>query len=378
MLVVMKFGGTSVRDETARSAAISQVQKAVAAGDRVAIVVSAMGRKGEPYATDSLIGLLRDAGEPVAPRELDLAMSVGETLSAAFFAHLLNLAGTPASAFTGQQAGFLTDATAGQAEILSIDPKAIATALGAGHVAVVAGFQGADGGGEIRTLGRGGSDTSAVALGAALGADRVDIFTDVDGIAAADPRRIPEAQFIGRIGAAQVLAMAEEGSKVLHPRAVRASLETKTFIRVCNTFTETEGTLVHHDEEAETSRPIALAHREGLILIGSESENTEALMAAVPELVPAGENRWLLPDDVYAQERLARLGKVDGDLQSDPDWATLSIVFSAPDPDAGIGGEIPPPLLQVPGPAGVVRFLAPASDLGASLKLLFDSFIAPR
>ena len=375
MLVVMKFGGTSVRDEAARSAAVSQVRKAVKAGDRVAVVVSAMGRKGEPYATDSLIGLLRDAGEPVSPRELDIAMSVGETLSAAFFAHLLTAKGIPASAFTGQQAGFLTDANAGQAEILAIDSKNIGEAIAAGKVAVVAGFQGADANGEIRTLGRGGSDTSAVALGAALGADRVDIFTDVDGIAAADPRKVESAPFLARIGAAQVLAMAEEGSRVLHPRAVRASLATKTPIRVANTFSDSAGTLVHHEREAGEIRPIAIAHRQGLLLLRSENAKDGVLVAAVPELIPAGERRYLLPDDVYAAERAARLAEIAPDLETDPEWATISIVFSSPDPEAGVGGEIPPALIQIPGPAGVLRFLAPESSLDVSLEVLFNNYL---
>ncbi|MEN8165070.1 MAG: aspartate kinase, partial [Acidobacteriota bacterium] len=236
-------------------------------GKRIAVVVSAMGRKGEPYATDTLIDLLAGAGEPASPRELDLAMSAGELLSAAYFAHFLSLDGIPAEAFTGPQAGFLTDGAAGQAEILSLKPERVRRCLEEGKVAVVAGFQGADAEGEIRTLGRGGSDTSAVALGAALTAIEVEIYTDVEGVAEADPRRVPAARFLTSMSADTLLAMAEEGSKVLHPRALRAAQPSRTPIRVRNTFDMTPGTLVTHETAAGPARPLALAHREGLALV---------------------------------------------------------------------------------------------------------------
>lgn len=301
---LLKFGGTSVRDDAARRAAAAKVRARVAAGHRVAVVVSAMGRAGEPYATDTLIGLLAALGEPVAPRELDLAMSAGELLSAALFAHLLGREGLPAGAFTGQQAGILTDDRAGAAEILDVRPARIEACLADGRVAVVAGFQGADASGEIRTLGRGGSDTSAVALGAALGAEEVEIFTDVPGVATCDPRRVAEARFLGEIAAPVMLAMAEEGSKVLHPRAVRASQPTSTALRVLSTFDEAPGTLVHHRPLAGAAKPVALAHSEAAstvsLIHGGPLASPVALDLPGAEALastdaPVGIQRWRVP-----------------------------------------------------------------------------------
>ena len=168
--IVMKFGGTSLRDEDCRSYALKHIKNYHESGERIVVVVSAMGRKGEPYATDTLVALLRDVGHNINPRELDLVMSVGETLSSAYFSHLLSHNGMPAESFNGRQSGILTDDNAGNAEILDINPARIVEALDNGFIAVVAGFQGVNDKGDIRTLGRGGSDTSAVALASALGA----------------------------------------------------------------------------------------------------------------------------------------------------------------------------------------------------------------
>ena len=181
--IVMKFGGTSLRDEDSRAYALKHIKEYSDAGERIVVVVSAMGRKGEPYATDTLVALLKDVGHNINPRELDLVMSVGETLSSAFFSHLLSHNGMPAVSFNGRQSGILTDDNAGNAEILEINPSRIVEALDEGNIAVVAGFQGVNERGDIRTLGRGGSDTSAVSLASALGAEKVEIFSDVDGIA---------------------------------------------------------------------------------------------------------------------------------------------------------------------------------------------------
>jgi aspartate kinase len=322
----MKFGGTSVRDDESRAAALAQVRRHHKAGKRIVIVVSAMGRQGEPYATDTLIGLLREVGEPVPPRELDLIMSCGETISAAFFAHLLSKSKMPALAFTGQQAGMLTDDAAGEAEILDVDPTLIRRALMQRKIVVVAGFQGADADGEIRTLGRGGSDTSAVALGAALEASVVEIYSDVDGIACADPRRVAEAPFLEEIGAAQILAMAEEGSKVIHPRAVKASLATQTPIRARNTFSDAPGTLIHHREIEGELHPIALAHREKQVLL--EIRSKQDPRKTVPELLEVGRFRFLLINDVYLAERLAKLRAAFGNFEMEDGWASASVILN--------------------------------------------------
>ncbi len=367
--LVLKFGGTSVQDAAARAAALRRVRARGASGRRLALVVSAMGRKGDPYATDTLIGLLAAVGEPVAPRELDLAMSAGELLTAALFAHLLNLAGLPAQAFTGPQAGVLTDDRAGEAEILAVAPARVAACLAAGRIAVVAGFQGADREGEIRTLGRGGSDTSAVALGAALGADEVEIYTDVPGVATADPRRVPGARFLPEIGAAAMLAMAEEGSRVLHPRAIRAAQPTATPLRVLSTFDEGEGTLIHHRPAAGPPRPLALAQRERLVLLRAGRAGLEA---NDPELLALGEGRYLAADDLALAARLARLAAAGCPAKPERGWATLSLIFSGP------GGEVPefPAGQPIPAPPDRCRWLLPEAALEAALATLHASRLA--
>ncbi len=367
----MKFGGTSVRDDESRAAALAQVRRHHKAGSRIVVVVSAMGREGEPYATDTLIGLLRGVGEPVPPRELDLMMSCGETISASFFAHLLSKNKMPAQAFTGPQAGVLTDDKAGEAEILGVEPALLRRALMQRKIAVVAGFQGADADGEIRTLGRGGSDTSAVALGAALEASVVEIYSDVDGIACADPRRVPEAPFMDEIGAAQILAMAEEGSKVIHPRAVKASLATQTPIRARNTFSDAPGTLIHHREIEGELRPVALAHREKQVLI--EIRSKQDPRKTVPELLEVGRFRFLLLNDVYLAERLAKLRAAFGNYEMEDGWATASIVLSRMEisatPDLQ-GAE------KLPDSPGLWSWLLREESLDTCLKTLFTEYLS--
>jgi len=371
--IVMKFGGTSVRDDKTRVAAREQVRKQVEAGREVAVVVSAMGRKGEPYATDTLIGLLAGAGEPVSPRELDLAMSAGELLSAAYFAHFLTLSGTPAEAFTGPQAGFLTDDRAGHAGLLAVRPERIDACLMEGKVAVVAGFQGADEAGEIRTLGRGGSDTSAVALGAALGAAEVQIFTDVNGIAEADPRRVPAARFLPELPAAAVLAMAEEGSKVLHPRAVHAAEPSRTPIRVLNTFTDDPGTLVHHRPDPGPARPVALAHRENQVLVTLSGGRPWEI---VPELLHIGKDRYLLLKDIYLEERLTRLAEDCDRLEREDGWATASVILGGENPQAFTAPALLAEVEPLPVPEGIQRWLVREENLNALLGELHETLSA--
>ncbi|MDQ7844869.1 MAG: aspartate kinase, partial [Armatimonadota bacterium] len=188
-------------------------------GAAVVAVASAIGREGDPYATDTLVTLVRDVGEEIDPRTLDLLLSTGETISTALLAHTLSRSGCPAVALTGGQAGILTTDEFNDARILSIDPAAVLRHLERDLVVVVAGFQGVTRDGEITTLGRGGSDTTAVALGAALGAERVEIYKDVEGIMTADPKVVPGARPIRTISYDEVSQLAALGARVLHPRA---------------------------------------------------------------------------------------------------------------------------------------------------------------
>ena len=367
--VVLKFGGTSVRDDSSMEAAVVHVRRSVEEGKRTVVVVSAMGREGEPYATDSLIKLMRSTGEPVSPRELDLAISTGEILSAAFFAHFLTMNEIPACAFTGQQAGFITDDAAGAAEILEVRPIKVQEALDSGLVTVVAGFQGADEAGTTRTLGRGGSDTSAVALGAALDAAEVEIYSDVDGVALCDPRRIPEAPFLTEIGANQLLAMAEEGSVILHPRAVRVAQEKKMSVRIRNTFTQMPGTVIHHRPTITNPNPISLAHQGKQILVHTVKEQNSA--KELPELLDTGNGQFLLLDDVYADIRLKQLGEKYGDISEERGWGTVSVIF------AGKSEENAPELPdaeKVRSPSDRWRYLLREEQITPTLNTLFKLF----
>jgi len=368
-IIVMKFGGTSVQTEESRRHVIKHIRRNVESGKKVVAVVSAMGRKGDPYATDTLISFLKDIGEPVNPSELDSVMSIGERLSSAYFSHLLTMNGMPAAAFTGGQAGILTDDNPGNAEILEINTSRIRKALRAGKTAVVAGFQGVTSEGDVRTLGRGGSDTSAVALGSSLGAEVVEIYSDVDGIANCDPHQIPEAVFMVSVSVTQILTMADEGSKVIHPRAVKASLKTKTEIVVRNTFNEQSGTIIFHNAPDQQSDQVALAHRDELCLIEFDKK-TDALKT-VPELIQLDDQKFLLKNDVYMKSRIQKLQKNFGTLKKDQKWATISVVFDKPVPeiidiqDAEI----------IQSSKNAICYLLKEVYLSASMRTLYDHYV---
>jgi len=368
-IIVMKFGGTSVRNEESRVSAIKHIRKHVESGKQIVVVVSAIGRKGDPYATDTLISLLKDVGEPVNPAELDSVMSLGETLSSAYFSHLLGQNSLPAEAFTGQQAGILTNDNPGNAEILEIKPARISDTLNSGKIAVVAGFQGVTSSGDIRTLGRGGSDTSAVALGSALNAERVEIYSDVDGIANCDPRQIPEASIMDAVSARQVLSMANEGSKVLHPRSVQASLKTQTSIVVRNTFSDALGTTIFHNSPADQSDQIVLAHRDEMTLIEFEAK-TDA-QKIVPEMIRVDEYRFILKKDVYLESRINELQNKFGLLRTEDNWATISVVFDKPAPE---NKEIPGNEI-IHSSQNVICYLLKEYLFSTSLRTLYEHYI---
>ncbi len=244
-IIVQKFGGTSLKDSHTRDHALGHILRAIKEGKGVVVVVSAMGRKPSPYATDTLIELLKAAGEPVSPRELDLMVSCGEVISTALMAHALSSRGCPAIGLTGGQAGIITDGKYGQAEITEIQSEPILRHLQEGKVVVVAGFQGVTPQGEITTLGRGGSDTSAAAIGVALSAEIVEIYTDVEVVGVVNPALVPEAPFLKEIDFKDMLQLANEGCRVVHPRAIKTALERNLPLRVRSTFSQKEGTLIH-------------------------------------------------------------------------------------------------------------------------------------
>lgn len=241
-IVVMKFGGTSVASEEGLTGIVSRVREEQAAGRLPVLVVSAMGRKGAPYATDTLLSLVEC--DQCSKHELDILMSVGEVISSVVIAAKLNANTISACALTGAEAGIYTDGRDAAAAIQEIDTSRIRGLISQGIVPVVAGFQGIDQQGTVHTLGRGGSDTTACALGVALSADTVDIYTDVDGIMTADPRIVEDAMILERITADELFQMARSGSKIVHAPAAELALESKVTMRVRNTFNHSPGTTV--------------------------------------------------------------------------------------------------------------------------------------
>lgn len=248
-ILVQKFGGSSLTTEECRLRAIAHMEKALAEGYALVVVVSAMGRKGDPYATDTLLQLIRNNGNRLPNRETDLLMHTGEIISATVMCSMLNARGIKATVLTGGQANIVTTEDFSNAQILSIDPNRIRKELETGQVVIVPGFQGRTAEWEITTLGRGGSDTTATALGVALQADMVDIFTDVEGIMTADPRIVEEAQPLSTVTYTEICNMAHLGAKVIHPRAVEIAMKTNVPIRVRSTFSDDPGTLVTNQTE---------------------------------------------------------------------------------------------------------------------------------
>lgn len=247
-ILVQKFGGTSLSTAEARAHVIEHIRDALQQQYKLVVVVSAMGRKGEPYATDTLLDWISHNGEGLPDREKDMLLCCGELISAATLCSLLRAEGIPAAALTGAQAGIVTNDDFGSAQILSIHPERILKLLDQGNVVIVAGFQGASKAGDFTTLGRGGSDTSATALGAALRAEIVDIFTDVGGILTADPRIVSEAKPLSAVSYMEICNMAHLGAKVIHPRAVEVAMHANIPVRVRSTFTKEPGTLVTHPD----------------------------------------------------------------------------------------------------------------------------------
>ncbi len=243
-IIVQKYGGTSVSTADERALVLSRVREALREGYRVVVVVSAMGRDGDPYATDTLKSLALQEYSDVTLRELDLIMSCGEIISAVVMTATLSREGITACALNGAQAGLVTDGCYGGAEVVDCRPEKLKEMLEQNMVPVVAGFQGFDAVGELNTMGRGGSDTTAVILGAALHAEKVEIYTDVPGIMTADPRILEDARVIEQITYGEVCQLAYEGARVIHPRAVEVAMRNNVNVVVRHTKEDGPGTLI--------------------------------------------------------------------------------------------------------------------------------------
>ncbi|MGB5474253.1 MAG: aspartate kinase [Gammaproteobacteria bacterium] len=243
-LIVQKYGGTSVGSPERIGHVADKVIDWRNRGNDLVVVVSAMS--GETNRLIDLAGAISDAP---SPRELDVLLATGEQVTIALLSMALEKRGCPARSYTGSQVHILTDSAHNKARIREIDDKRVHADLRAGHVVVVAGFQGADEHGNITTLGRGGSDTTAVALAAALKADECQIYTDVDGVYTTDPRVVPNARRLDRITFEEMLEMASLGSKVLQIRSVSFAGRYNVPLRVLSSFEEGEGTLITYEEE---------------------------------------------------------------------------------------------------------------------------------
>jgi aspartate kinase len=251
-LIVQKYGGTSVGSPERIRSVAQRVARFVARGDRVVVVVSAMS--GE---TNRLIALAKEIQPQPDPRELDVVLSTGEQVTTGLLCMALQALGIAARSYTGGQARILTDDAFNKARILNIEGDNMRRDLEAGKVVVVAGFQGVDAAGNITTLGRGGSDTTGVALAAALQADECQIYTDVDGVYTTDPRIVPEARKLDAVTFEEMLEMASLGSKVLQIRSVEFAGKYKVKLRVLSSFEdEGEGTLITVEEDKNMEQPI--------------------------------------------------------------------------------------------------------------------------
>lgn len=244
-IIIQKFGGTSVSTKERREQVVSKVKDAVDKGYSPVVVVSAMGRYGEPYATDTLLSLVDDDFKKNNLQAVDMLICCGEIISSVVITNALINEGLYATPLTGGQAGIITNNNFSNADVLYTDSKKIIDILKSGKIPVVTGFQGITDDGYFSTLGRGGSDVSACILGDFLGAESIEIYTDVDGMMTADPRMVDNASLIDIISYNEVFQLADQGAKVIHPRAVEYAKKSNIPMFIKNTMSDSKGTLIN-------------------------------------------------------------------------------------------------------------------------------------
>lgn len=275
-ILIQKFGGTSVSTKERRTKVVEKVKKAIEDGFMPVIVVSAMGRKGEPYATDTLLSLLGNKFKSANLQSTDLLLSCGEIISSVIMSNELCDANIKALPLTGGQAGIVTNENFGDAEILKVNTDNIIKILSDGIVPVVTGFQGCTEKGCFTTLGRGASDFTAAILGVALSAKEIQIYTDVDGIMTADPRIVKSANLIDTISYNEVFQFADQGAKVIHPRAVEVAMRGNIPLVIKNTMSESKGTLINSiGDEKSNSILTGITHMENRIQINILKQNNK-------------------------------------------------------------------------------------------------------
>jgi len=333
-LVVQKYGGSSVADTERLRRVAARIAARKEGGSDMVVTVSAMGDT-----TDDLIALARQVTDRPSDREMDLLLSTGEIVSSTLLAMALRNRGVPAMSFTGAQAGIFTDQTHGRARILGIDASRIRDCLAEGQVAIVAGFQGINRQTDVTTLGRGGSDTTAVALAAALHAGRCEIYTDVEGIYTCDPRLHPGARKLEEIAYEEMLEMASQGSRVMHPRAVELGSIYGIPILVASSMKEAPGTLIHGECEMEpTNKVRGISH---------DTDIAKLTILGVPD-------RPGVAAEIFAHLGAANLTADTIVQNASVHGPATDLTFTVPVADLRRALEVVTPVVQEVGAAGVL------------------------
>jgi aspartate kinase len=299
-LVVQKYGGSSLADADRIKHVARRIARERQSGSDLVVVVSAMGDT-----TDDLLEMAAQITDEPDPREMDLLLATGEHMSGTLVAMALHAQGVPAISLTGAQAGILTDRSHGRARIANVDPARISEELALGKVVIVAGFQGATDEshrtGEVTTLGRGGSDTTAVALASRLNADRCEIYTDVEGIFTADPRVVPDARLLPIVGYEEMLELAQQGAQVMQTRAVELGWVNGVEIRVRSSFSDHSGTLIKEDPDVEQRnkvRGLALDRKVAKVTLVQVPDRPGIARAVFEPLAGAGINVDMIVQNV--------------------------------------------------------------------------------
>jgi aspartate kinase len=400
-LVVQKFGGTSLADAARIRAVADRVESTRKEGHDVVVVVSAMGET-----TDQLVALASEVSDDPSPREMDMLLSAGERISMALLSISLNSRGIPAVSYTGSQAGILTDSSHGSAKILDIQGTRVRDSLDQGRVVIVAGFQGVDPESkEITTLGRGGSDATAVALAAALGADSVEIYTDVDGVFTADPRMVPEAMKLEEIPFDEMLELSAGGAGVLMSRAVEFGRRFDVPIHVRSSFHDGEGTWVRESpmEQAIVSG-IAHDRSEAKVTVNRVPDRPGVAAALFGSLAAAGVNIDMIVQNVSHDgstdisftvpranlvdaERIAKqvAGEIDAEsVDVDAEIAKVSLVGAGMKSHPGVAAKV----FETLASAGIniemiststirISCVVRADEVEAAVQALHDAFDPP-
>jgi aspartate kinase len=383
--LVMKFGGTSVADPAKIRRVAERLVAATGGGGRVVGVVSAMG-----HHTDELVSLAHAVSARPKPRELDMLISVGERVSCALVAMAIADCGLDAISLTGSQAGIVTDTVHGKAKIVDVRARRIHEALDEDKIVLVAGFQGVSTAYDITTLGRGGSDTTAVALAAALGADACEIYTDVEGVFTADPRLVPEARKLHAVSYEEMLEMAASGAKVLQLRSVEFARNHGVKLHVRSTFTDEDGTWVREEDERMLEKAMisGVTHTLDEVLYEVEGADPAGLFEGVAEtgvsidaLIQIRERFVFSAPSEDRQEVEAALERLRARLADRRDLAKVSVVGAGMRSHPGIAARALSTLRArglepsyVSTSAIRIAFFVPRDGVEQAVRALHDAF----